>query len=65
MRCAVDAQVDPTDTPETRRDRLRKAAGKIVYWQKKRQRSAKSHRKRRLRELHRQGIRLSELRKCS
>ncbi|MHC4138164.1 MAG: hypothetical protein ACYS0K_24775 [Planctomycetota bacterium] len=65
MRCAVDAQVDPTDTPDTRRDRLRKAARKIVYRQQKRQRSAKSHRKRRLRELHRHGIRLSELRKCS
>jgi len=65
VRCAVDAQVDPTDTPDTRRDRLRKAVRKIAYWQKKRQRSAKSHRKRRLRELHRHGIRLSELRKCS
>ncbi len=65
MRCAIDAQVDSTDTPETRRNRLRKAARKIVYWQKKRKRSAKSHRKRRLRELHRHGIRLSELRKCS
>ena len=64
MRCAVDAQVDPTDTPATRRDRLRKAARKIVYWQKKRERAAKSHRKRRLRELHQRGIRLSELRKC-
>ena len=64
MRCAIDAQVDPTDTPETRRNRLRRAARKIVYWQKKRERAAKSHRKRRLRELHRQGIRLSEVRRC-
>ncbi len=64
MRCAIDAQVDPTDTPEARRDRLRRALRKIVYWQKKRERSAKSHRKRRLRQLHQQGIRLSELRKC-
>jgi len=64
VRCAVDAQVDPTDTPDTRRDRLRRAVRKIVYWQKKRERSAKSHRKHRLRELHRKGIRLSQLRKC-
>ena len=64
MRCAIDAQVDPTDTTEARRDRLRRALRKIVYWQEKRERSAKSHRKRRLRELRRRGIRLSELRKC-
>ena len=64
MRCAIDAQVDPTDTPEARRDRLRRALRKIVYWQKKRERAAKSHRKRRLRELRQRGIRLSELRKC-
>jgi hypothetical protein len=49
VRCAIDAQVDPTDTPDTRRNRLRKAARKIVYWQNKRKRSAKSHHKRRLR----------------
>ena len=65
MRCAVDAQVDPADTPETRRRKLAKVAGKIRYWQSKRKRSAKSHRKQRLAELHRRGIRLSELRKCS
>ena len=65
MRCAIDAQVDPTDTPDTRRDRLGKAARKIVYWQEKRKRSAKSHRKRRLKDLRRHGIRLSELHKCS
>jgi hypothetical protein len=64
VRCAIDAQVDPTDTPEARRDRLRRALRKIDYWQQKRERSAKSHRRRRLRELHQHGIRLSELRKC-
>jgi hypothetical protein len=64
VRCAVDAQVDPADTPETRRRKLAKVAGKIHYWQTKRERSATSHRKRRLRELHRRGIRLSELRRC-
>ena len=64
MRCAIDAQVDPTDTPQTRRRRLERAAGKIKYWQTKRKRSAKSHRKRRLKELHRKGIRLSEVRQC-
>ena len=64
MRCAVDAQVDPTDTPETRRRRLERAAGKIDYWQTKRERSARSHRKRRLKEFRRLGIRLSEARRC-
>jgi hypothetical protein len=65
VRCAIDAQVDPTDTPDTRRERLGKALRKIVYRQKSRKRSAKSHRKHRLKELHGHGIRLSELRKCS
>ncbi len=64
MRCAIDAQVDPTDTPRTRRRRLKRAADKIRYWQTKRKRSAKFHRKRRLKELHRKGIRLSEVRQC-
>ena len=64
MRCAVDAQVDPTDTPETRRRRLERAAGKIDYWQTKRERSARSHCKRRLKEFRRLGIRLSEARRC-
>ena len=64
MRCAVDAQVDPADTPETRRRKLEKAAHKIDYWQEKRRRSARSHCKRRLKELSQRGIRLSELRKC-
>lgn len=64
MRCAVDAQVDPADTPATRREKLRRAARKIEYWQGKRERAARSHRKRTLRKLHRKGIRLSEARKC-
>ena len=64
MRCAVDAQVDPVDTSETRRRRLERAAGKIDYWQRERERSARSHCKRRLSELRQRGIRLSELRKC-
>ena len=58
------AQVDPTDTPQTRRGKLKKAARKIDYWQRERERSARSHCKRRLMELHQRGIRLSELRKC-
>jgi len=64
VRCAVDAQVDPADTPETRRNKLTRAARKIRYWQEKRKRSARSHRKRRIKELHLLGIRLSWLRKC-
>jgi hypothetical protein len=65
VRCAVDARVDPADTPATRLRKLTRAARKIVYWQKKREHSARSHYKRRLRKLHRHGLRLSELRKCS
>jgi hypothetical protein len=64
VRCAVDAQVDPADTPGTRRRKLAKVAGKIHYWQTKRERSARSHYKRRLKEFRRLGIRLSELRRC-
>jgi hypothetical protein len=64
VAAVVDAQADPTDTPRTRRRRLERAAGKIEYWQTKRKRSARSHRKRRLRELRRRGIRISELHRC-
>jgi hypothetical protein len=64
VRYAVDAQVDPADTPEARRRKLTKAAGKIDYWQRDRERSSRSHCKRRLKELSQRGIRLSELRKC-
>jgi hypothetical protein len=64
VRCAIDAQVDPADTPATRREKLKRAARKIDYWQGKRERSARSHRKRTLRELRRKGIRLSEARRC-
>ena len=64
MREAVEAQLDPARSPEEQLRLLEKVAGKIAYWQHSRKRSAKSHRKRRLRELDRCGIRLSALRKC-
>jgi hypothetical protein len=64
VRCAVDAQVDAADTPATRREKLRRAARKIEYWQRERKYSARSHRKRTLKDLHRKGIRLSEARRC-
>ena len=64
MREAVEAQLDPARSPEEQARLLEKVAGKIAYWQHSRERSARSHRKRRLRELHESGIRLSALRKC-
>jgi hypothetical protein len=64
VRSAVDAQVDPVDTPTTRRRRLERIAAKIEYWQAARRRAARSHRKRTLRILRNLGIRLSDAIRC-
>jgi len=61
---AIEVQLDPEMGPRERTRRLRKVLRRIAYWQASNQHAARSHRKERLRRLHRLGIRLTKLKKC-
>lgn len=64
MRVAVEAQLDPEDTPRRRARRVAKAVRKIQYWQDRRRHAQRSHRKRALRQLRKRGILISRCRRC-
>ena len=64
MREAVEVQLDPEQTPRERARRVARVVRCTEYWRTSNARAARSHRKHRLRALHRIGIRLSTLKKC-
>jgi hypothetical protein len=64
VRAIVEVQLDPQMSARERTRRLQKELAKIEYWHESNERAARSHWKRRCRELKRLGIKLPKLRKC-
>ena len=64
MRIATEAQLDASATRRQRKGRLERAAAKIEYWQRNNAKSVRAHHRRRCKELRKQGIYISKLRKC-
>lgn len=64
MRAVIEIQLDPEMGARERTRRLAKALRKIEYWHASNEAAARCHRKHRLRQLHRLGIKLTNLRKC-
>jgi hypothetical protein len=61
---AIDAQLDPDAPPEYQQQKLKQAAAKICYWQKRAAETARFHRARRERELRARGIDLDQVPRC-
>ena len=53
---AIDAQLDPSATPEHQQQKLEQALRKITYWQKRTAEAAQFHRARRERQLRALGL---------
>lgn len=64
MKAATEVQLDAEQSRGERQRAKKKVVEHINYWQNKRQKAARSHRRATLRKLHTQGIYLSALRKC-
>lgn len=64
MRMVVEVQLDADVSPRELTRRLRRMAELIEYIHARREKAARSHRKRRLRDLRSQGIYISKLSKC-
>lgn len=65
MRIATDALIDSLRlSPSDRRERLRRAAKKIAYYQARNAQARKSHTRTRLKLLAKRGIHLDALRCC-
>ena len=60
----MEVQLDSEMGAHERTRLLEKTLAGIEYWQESNQRADRGHCKRRLRELRRLGIKLSQLRKC-
>jgi hypothetical protein len=61
---AIDAQLDPADSPRVVERKLKQAARKIDYWQKRAADAARYHRRRRRRELLARGFDPDQLTRC-
>ena len=64
MQQAVEVQLDPDRGPREQKRLLDKVLRRIDYAQRRQRISGASHRRTRIRELHRLGICLKYLRKC-
>lgn len=64
MKAATEAQLDEEHGRTERKRQREETVGKINYWQKKRRKAARSHRRRTLSKLHAKGFWLWKLKKC-